>query len=139
MDDMKNVDDICNEIKDFSKYQYAKGVCDVLNLLNEKYIIKVWDKKDAEKFFDDVLDTLRDLHPLVVPHLPFNACYGWSGGSCPNEHQRKFLAETYCIYREIIHRLTVENHKDEDRFWNVYLGETLTCEEGGELPIIEKL
>lgn len=63
---MKNVDDICNEIKYFSKYQYAKGVCDVLNLLNEKYIIKVWDKKDAEKFFDDVLDTLRDLNIRFV-------------------------------------------------------------------------
>ena len=87
----------------------------------------------------EIEDKLRELHPLVVPNLPFNACYGWSGGSCTNDWQRKFLAETYCIYREIIHRLTVENHKDEDGFWNVYLGETLTCEEGGELPKIEKL
>lgn len=87
----------------------------------------------------ELRDKLKELHPLVTPHLPLNASYGWNGGSCDNVNQRKFLAETYCIYREIIHRLTVENHKPEDGDWNVYLGETLTCKEGGELPIIEKL
>ena len=84
--------------------------------------------------YRDLCDKLKCLKPLVTPHLPFNASYGWNGGNCPNDNQRKFLAETYAIYREIHHRLTVDHGID-----NVYASPTLTCEIGGDLPIIEKL
>lgn len=74
-----------------------------------------------------VRDSLRRLQPLVTPELPMGAEYKWSGGTCPNEHQRKMIAETYYLYREMLHQYTLANgHK------NVYSSETLRCEESGE-------
>lgn len=81
---------------------------------------------DHENFME-LRDKLEELKPLVTPYLPRNAYYGWNGGTCPNEHQRKFLAETYYIYREILHQLT-----DPKDTWNVYSGSTLRCEDSGE-------
>lgn len=75
-----------------------------------------------------------ELHPLVTPYLPMNASYGWDGGDCPNKHQRKFIAEAYYIYREILHQLTDPSHT-----WNVYSGETLRCENSGEPITIEEV
>lgn len=81
-----------------------------------------------------MLDNMHELHakmrkeiyPLVVPELHRqhgrNASYGWNGSTCPNKHQKKFLAETYYIYREILHQLTIRNDKDD---WSVYNGSTL--------------
>lgn len=86
------------------------------------------------KNFMDLRDKLEELKPLVTPDLPQNAYYGWDGGSCPNKHQRKFLAETYYIYREILHQLT-----DPKDTWNVYSGSTLRCEDSGEPIIIEEV
>lgn len=40
--------------------------------------------------------------------------YGWNGGSCPNDNQRKLLAETYYLYREIYHQLNIEAAKNKD-------------------------
>lgn len=75
----------------------------------------------------EVTDSLRRLQPLVTPELPMGASYGWSGCACPNEHQRKMIAETYYIYREMRHQYTLANgHK------NVYSSETLRCKESGE-------
>ena len=82
---------------------------------------------------------LNELQPLVAPNLGRGASYGWSGGSCPNENQRKFLAETYYLYREIYHQLTLEAAKHKDMWWNVYLGETLTCDESGEPIKVERI
>ena len=82
-----------------------------------------------------ISDSLKRLHPLVTPELPFNASYGWSGRNCPNKEQRKFVAQTYPIYREILHFFACQ-HTNND--WNVYESETLTCEEGGE-PIKIKI
>lgn len=88
----------------------------------------------------DIQELLKGVYPLVVPELfrqyGINASYGWNGGSCPNEHQRKFLAETYYIYREILHQLTIRNDKDN---WSVYNSSTLTCADSGEPIIIEEL
>ena len=86
------------------------------------------------KNFMELRDKLGELKPLVTPDLQRNACYGWDGGTCPNKHQRKFLAETYYIYREILHQLT-----DPKDTWNVYSGFTLTCEDSGEPIIIEEV
>lgn len=75
---------------------------------------------------------LGKLQPLVTPHLERGASYGWNGGSCPNYKQRKFLAETYYLYREIYHQITRDVAKYVDMRWNVYLDDTLTCSESGE-------
>lgn len=81
---------------------------------------------------------LRKLQKYVTPFLvnkygENNASYTWNGGSCSNDMQRKFIAKTYPIYREILHFLAVKNDCN-----NVYCSETLTFEEGGELPVIKE-
>lgn len=75
---------------------------------------------------NEIKEKLEDLKPLVTPELSPNAFYKWSGCGCPNKHQRKFIAQTYTIYREILHFFAVEKGNT-----NTYTSETLTCEEGG--------
>ena len=89
--------------------------------------------------YSELSDELRKLQQLVTPRLGRGAYYGWNGGSCPNEDQRKFLAETYYLYREIRHQITLDEAKYEDMDWNVYLGETLTCSESGEQIKVERV
>ena len=84
-------------------------------------------------------EELSKLQPFVTPELGRGASYGWNGGSCPNDHQRKFIAETYYLYREIYHQVTLDKAKDKDMDWNVYLGETLTCNESGEPIKVERI
>ena len=84
-------------------------------------------------------EELHTLQPFVTPELGRGASYGWNGGSCPNDHQRKFIAETYYLYREIYHQVTLDKAKDKDMDWNVYLGETLTCDESGEPIKVERI
>jgi hypothetical protein len=95
-----------------------------------------------------MLDNMHELHnkmrkeiyPLVVPELyrqhGFNASYGWDGSTCPNKHQKKFLAETYYLYRELLHQLTLMRNSGE---YNVYNSPTLTCEDSGEPIMLEEL
>ena len=87
----------------------------------------------------ELSEELGKLQQFVAPNLGRGASYGWSGGSCPNENQRKFLAETYYLYREIYHQMTIEDAKHKDIGWNVYLGETLTCDESGEPIKVERI
>ena len=87
----------------------------------------------------ELSEELGKLQPLVTPRLGRGASYGWNGGSCPNEEQRKFLAETYYLYREIYHQVTLEDAKHNDMSWNVYLGETLTCNDSGETIKVERI
>ena len=91
------------------------------------------------EYYSELRDELSKLQPLVTPFISRNASYGWSGGSCPDKHQRKFIAETYYLYREIYHQLTLETAKHKDMGWNVYLGETLTCSESGEPIKVERI
>ena len=77
-------------------------------------------------------DVLRTVKSIVTPELELNASYGWNGGNCPRRLQRAFIAKTYYIYREILHRITEEWHKEKDMSWNVYFGETLRCADSGE-------
>lgn len=91
------------------------------------------------KHYIELKEELEKLQPLVTPNLGRGASYGWNGGSCPNDNQRKFLAETYYLYREIYHQLTLEAAKHNDMDWNVYLGETLTCSESGEPIKMERV
>lgn len=74
------------------------------------------------------------VRPHIVPELGRGAYYKWNGGSCPNEYQRKAIAMSYGIYREIRHFMAVLNNQD-----NVYTSETLTCEEQGELITIKQI
>ena len=87
----------------------------------------------------DLWEKLNELQPLVTPKLGRGASYGWNGSTCPNDNQRKFLAETYYIYREIYHQVTLEEAKHQDMSWNVYLGETLTCNDSGETIKVERI
>ena len=84
-------------------------------------------------------EKLATLQPFVTPEVERGASYGWNGGSCPDKNQRKFIAETYYLYREIYHQLTLEAAKDKDMDWNVYLGETLTCKDSGEPITVERI
>ena len=84
-------------------------------------------------------EELSTLQAFVTPLLERGASYGWNGGSCPDKNQRKFIAETYYLYREIYHQLTLEAAKHKDMDWNVYLGETLTCGESGEPIKVERI
>ena len=84
-------------------------------------------------------EELSTLQAFVTPLLERGASYGWNGGSCPDKNQRKFIAETYYLYREIYHQLTLEAAKHKDMDWNVYLGETLTCNESGEPIKVERI
>lgn len=70
---------------------------------------------------------LYDLQPLVTPRLGRGASYGWNGSNCPNEVQRKFIAQSYYLYREIFHQ-----HNLAEGIINVYTSETLRCADSGE-------
>ena len=87
----------------------------------------------------ELSDELGKLQPLVTPLLGRGESYGWDGGYCPYDYQRKFIAETYYLYREIYHQLTLEASKHRDMCWNVYLDETLTCNESGEPIKVERI
>lgn len=76
---------------------------------------------------------LYDLKSLVTPGLSRGASYGWNGGSCPNEEQRKFIAQSYYLYREIYHHNNLAEGIN-----NVYTSETLRCADSGE-PIQVKV
>ena len=82
---------------------------------------------DALDNWRELQDHLRDLHPLVTPELDWSANYGWSGGGCPNEHHRKLIAQTYYLYREMLHQYNLANN-----IHNVYSSPTLRCADSGE-------
>ena len=82
----------------------------------------------------DLHDELKKVQHYVTPLLSRGASYGWSGGSCPNEWQRKFIAASYYLYREIRHFDAANRNVD-----NVYRSETLLCEDSGMPIIIEEV
>lgn len=53
--------------------------------------------------------------------------YDWAGNNCPNKYQRNMIAQTYYLYREMLHKYTIAN-----RHKNVYSSETLRCKDSGE-------
>lgn len=71
--------------------------------------------------------SLQDLQPLVTPGLGRGASYDRRGSGCPNEEQRKFIAQSYYLYREIYHQ-----HNLAEGIDNVYTSETLRCADSGE-------
>ena len=116
---------IANSIEDW--HRFLAGQCDMNNAISllENY-------KEAK----DNLETF--VRPYIVPELKdTGASWSWSGGNCPNEHQRKAIAMSYMIYREIIHHLTIHNGKDMS--WSCYSSPTLTCPEQGPLIRIKEV
>lgn len=83
-------------------------------------------------------DNMRCLHNLVMNDDYYNAydSYGWSGGHCKNKEQRKFIAETYPLYRDILVYFTRRNHPND---WSVYNSDTLRCELSGKPIKIEEI
>lgn len=73
---------------------------------------------------------LKEIHEIAFPELLPGQSYDWAGNGCKDKYQRKFIAETYPICREIFHKILNVG---------VYTHPTLTCEEGGPLPIIEEI
>lgn len=82
----------------------------------------------------ELREKLEELQPLVTPYLQKGASYGWNGGSCSDERQKKLIAETYYLYRTMLYTL----HKD-DNDWNVYTSPALRCEDSGEVIEIKEV
>lgn len=102
--------------------------------------MELWNATSRLDNFIELKERLNDLHSLVTPDLSRNASYGWNGGGCPNKNQEEFIAKTYAIYREIRHKMRELNRKPVEEYdYCVYDSPTLTCELGGELPVIEKV
>lgn len=114
---------VAEAVEDWSRF--LSGQCELRQatsmLPNYRQIVEVLNK---------------NIKPLVTPELPQNASYGWNGGTCPNKHQRKAIAMSYGIYREIYHFFACQPPKTD---WNCYQSETLRCEEQGPLIQIEEL
>ena len=116
---------IANCVEDCHRF-----ICGQMELSNSTACLK------HGRHLGEILSTLQ---AFVTPELEHGASYGWNGCTCPDEHQRKFIAETYYLYREIYHQLTLDAAKHKDMGWNVYLGETLTCSESGEPIKVERV
>lgn len=86
------------------------------------------------KNYLELREKLEELQPLVTPDLPKGASYGWNGGNCPDEWQRKMIAETYYLYRTMLYAL----HKD-DEHWSVYKEPALRCADSGEVIEIKEV
>lgn len=86
------------------------------------------------KNYLELREKLEELQPLVTPDLPKGASYGWDGGGCPDEWQKKTIAETYYLYRTMLYAL----HKD-DEYWSVYKQPALRCKDSGEVIKIEEV
>lgn len=82
--------------------------------------------------YRELRDKLAELKPLVTPELAHNEDYDWAGNGCPNRYQKQFIAQTYYLYREIYHQVTLEAAKHRDMSWNVYIDDNLTCDDSGE-------
>lgn len=102
--------------------RFAAGQTELYNVLRS---IDMYDLSLRKK--------LQDLQPLITPGLGRGASYDWSGIGCPNEEQRKFIARSYYLYREIYHQ-----HNLAEGIDNVYTSETLRCKDSGE-PIQVKI
>ena len=72
-------------------------------------------------------ERLRQLKPYVTPELRSGQEYDLAGNGCPDEAQRRMIAQTYYLYREMRHQYTLANNHN-----NVYTSPTLTCEDSGE-------
>lgn len=96
--------------------------------------MELWNATSNLDNYRQLADKLEELKPLVTPELERNASYGWTGSDCPNERQKKLIAETYYLYRTMLYAL----HKD-DESWSVYTSPALRCEDSGEVIEIKEV
>lgn len=96
--------------------------------------MELWHATSNLGTYGQLSDKLEELKPLVTPELERNASYGWSGGNCPNERQRKLIAKTYYLYRTMLYHL----HKD-DEHCSVYKSPALRCKDSGEVIEIKEV
>lgn len=96
--------------------------------------MELWHATSNLDNYIQVADKLEELKPLVTPKLEQDASYGWTGGDCPNERQKKLIAETYYLYRTMLYHL----HKDAE-YWNVYKSPALRCADSGEIIEIKEV
>ena len=88
---------------------------------------ELWHTTSVLDNAHDVRYKMAEMAKAVTPELCRGINYDWAGNGCPNEHQRKMIAQTYYLYREMLHQYTIVNkHK------NVYTSETLRCKDSGE-------
>ena len=83
---------------------------------------------------NELQDEMKRMQQYVTPDLCIGANYDWAGTHCPNGLQRKFIAASYYLYREIRHFDAVRRGVD-----NVYRSLTLTCADSGMPIVIEEL
>lgn len=113
---------IMNAVEDW--HRFISGQCELDN---------------ATCFVKDVHEVRRILNeqvrPHIVPELPYvGSSYGWSGSTCPNKWQKKMIAMSYGIWRQIAHFFSVKNNRND-----CYRSETLTCDEQGGLITIKEI
>lgn len=95
-------------------------LCGDMELRNATSVLDVKDRNVLYK-------RMEQLKPLVTPELHLGQEYDWAGNGCPDEAQRKLIAATYYLYREMRHQYALANNHN-----NVYSSPTLTCEDSGE-------
>ena len=95
-------------------------LCGDTDLSNTVSVLDVKDRHALQK-------RLEQLKLLVTPELLLYQEYDWAGNGCPNPAQRKMIAATYYLYREMLHQYTLANNHN-----NVLTSPTLTCEDSGE-------
>ena len=88
---------------------------------------ELWHTTSQTESYLTLKDKLEDLQLFVTPWLDKGESYSWSGENCPDEWQRKRIAETYYLYRTMLYHL----HED-DRDYNVYTSPALRCADSGE-------
>lgn len=118
---------IANAVEDW--HRFLAGQCEMANATS---------MTDNHHELYDILT--KQVEPLVVPDLAMKyghgASYGWDGSTCPNKFQRKAIAMSYGIYRQILHFFAMQRKDNE---WDVYKSPTLTCDEQGGLIKIEQI
>ena len=109
-------------------HRFLVGECRMVNAT--KYIKRANDIINLRKELEMVA------HDRMSHGLREYNYYDWAGTHCPNDNQRKAIAMSYMIYREIRHHFAMQHPKET---WNCLQDPTLTCEEQGPLIKIEEI
>lgn len=104
---------ISNCIEDI--HRFLSGQTELWNTINRVVICKELTRR------------MNELQPLITPGLKRGSSYGWNGANCPNDDQRKLIAQTYYLYREMLHQYNLAND-----IHNVYSSPTPRCADSGE-------
>lgn len=117
---------IADAVEDW--HRFLAGQCELSNATS-----LIQSTKDMHQC-RELLDT--QVRPYIVPELVSRgSSYSWDGGDCPNPYQRKAIAMSYGIYRQILHFFALKSNNG----YNVYNSPTLTCTEQEGLIKIEEV